>query len=87
MFPTQVRGQAVQMISIFGLLAIISQPMIQTLFEGHGISMIFSFCIACMVILVVNTQNYETLNIPPPEIIEELQYEEKVHIDESLKRS
>jgi hypothetical protein len=69
MFPTQIRSLAIQFTSSICLLAVVVSPLVQSYFKAKGISMIITFTISCILIILGAIKMPETYNIPPPEII------------------
>lgn len=74
-FPNQIRGLAMQVVSIPSYLAAVSMPQIITFCKTSGISIVLAFVLCTIVIGAMTTCLPETFGIPPPEIIEELKYE------------
>ena len=52
-FPSQIRGLAIQVVSIPSNLASVTTPQIITLCENSGISIVFTFVLASIVIVAV----------------------------------
>jgi uncharacterized membrane protein len=73
LFPTQVRGMAVQIVSSSGYIAVSMIPVVsKLLLKAFNISAISCFIFNCFVILILTYFIPETFNNPPPDVIEEL---------------
>ena len=68
--PSQIRSLVLQMTFIGGRLATLLMPAIQSLFSYLHISVIFTFLIASVLMVLVSLWVKETLGVPPPEMIE-----------------
>lgn len=66
-------------------LAGVTLPQIITLCERTGISIVFTFILCTIIIVVMMLFLPETFGIPPPEIIEELKYEHNEVNEEKQK--
>lgn len=69
MFPTQIRSLALQFTSSICTVAIIMAPHVQSFFKAQGFSIIITFSISCILIILVLIKMPETYNLTPPEII------------------
>lgn len=69
MFPTQIRSLAMQFTSSICTVAVIMTPPIQTFFKAKGVSIIITFSISCLLIILATIKMPETYNTTPPEII------------------
>lgn len=74
-FPNQIRGLALQIVCMPSYFAGVTLPQIITFCERTGISIVFTFVLCTIIIIVMMICLPETFGIPPPEIIEELKYE------------
>ena len=73
LFPTQVRGMAVQVVSATGYIAVAMIPVVsKLLLKAFNISAISCFLFNCVVIGILTYFIPETFNNPPPDVIEEL---------------
>lgn len=78
MFPTQIRSIALQVGAVFTALAVVVSPLVEGFLAEMEISMISTFCVSCVIITMLSYKMPETFKIIPPEIIKELQYEDKI---------
>lgn len=69
MFPTQIRVIAIQFIGLTGATALITGPILQKFFENIGISIIATFWLANILIIITTMGIPETFQIPPSEMI------------------
>ena len=77
LYPSQVKAIALQFLSIGNNLTYVTVPPLQTFLENAEVSVIISlvfvafggFCLTCGI--------RETFGVDPPEMIEELQYEQR----------
>lgn len=73
LFPTQVRGMAVQVVSASGYIAVSMIPVVsKLLLKAFNISAISCFLFNCVVIAILTYFIPETFNNPPPDVIEQL---------------
>lgn len=78
MFPTQIRSIALQVGAVFTALAIVVSPLIEGFMAEMKVSMISTFCVSCVIITLLSFKMPETFKVIAPEIIKELQYEDKI---------
>jgi hypothetical protein len=69
MFPTQVRSLALQFTSSIFTLAIVITPYVQSFFKAKGYSIIITFTVSCVMVILAWIKMPETFNKIPPEII------------------
>lgn len=71
LFPTQVRGMAVQIVSSSGYIAVAMVPVVsKLLLKALNISVSQCFIFNCVVILILAYFVPETYNNPAPDMIE-----------------
>jgi zinc transporter ZupT len=58
------------MVAASGFIGTISIPYISDALADRGISVVTSFCVACIIVLVLTIFLPESHNIPPPDVIE-----------------
>lgn len=80
-FPTQVRSVAGNFSFVFGTCSGIIQPYVVSYAKNHGINIIWPFIIITFTAFLPLLFIKQTYNVPPPEIIEELQ------IPQNLKKN
>jgi hypothetical protein len=94
LFPTQVRGMAVQIVSSSGYIAVSMIPVVsKLLLKAFNISAISCFIFNCFVILILTYFIPETYNNPPPDVIEELSnnaciakgFDDSLNVKEAVK--
>jgi hypothetical protein len=73
-FPSQIRAMGLQTTAIASYTVIVMVPFIMELSTKLGISIIFTFALSCILVVVCTMKMPETLGVPPPEMIEELKY-------------
>lgn len=69
-FPTQIRSLAILLTAIACNLVPVFVPLINVLNASFPLLFPSTFIVAGFIVILVTTQIRETLNVPPPEIIE-----------------
>jgi len=66
MFPTQIRSLALQITAVASYTAVVITPPIQELCDIMDISIIFTFSLACLLMILFTIKIPETYGLAPP---------------------
>jgi hypothetical protein len=70
--PTQARVIGIAVVSIVGSLSIVFADLIITLCKNSGVSIMIIFAACAFVSILASLKLPETLNQPPPDLVEEI---------------
>ena len=80
LYPSQIKAIAFQVLSIGNSLTYITVPPLQTYLESQNISVIISLVVVAVFGFILTFKIEETFGLDPPEMIEELKYEQSPEV-------